>query len=854
MKIKHKNEEKMVKKKIILIVISIVTAMLLFSSLFSEELAKPLAPTEIYFKFSISSREEIETITKIVSIDNVEGNEVYAYAHPDQLQKLKELGYIIEILPKSGSSKVLTMAYTIGEMANWDRYPIYDVYIDMMYLFGEDHPDICRIDTVGYSQQGREILFAKISDNVDVEEDEPEFMYTAQMHGDELVTYIMMLRLIDYLLSNYGTDPEVTNLVNNIEIWINPLANPDGTYHGGNNTVSGAQRCLANGVDANRNFPDPEDGPHPDGHPWAPETIIMMDLADSHSFVHSANFHSGAEVVNYPWDTWPRLHADDDWYQLISHEYADTVHAYSPPGYMNPYWSDNGITNGYEWYEVNGGRQDYMNYFQGCREVTIELSDVKMLSSDQLPAHWEYNKRSFINYIDNVLYGIRGIVTDSLGNPLDAMISVVDHDFDSSQVFTDPDIGDYHRMIASGTYDILINSEGYVPQLTKNLTVKDYNSIIVNATLDEQSDIVTLTGAVTDGDSGDPIENASIKLLNTSIDPVTTNMYGEYTIENILEDAYTFRVSADGYSYIKELFIVTEVNNVIDFELFIPYLINDFEYNNGRFTSNNPDGWQWGDPTAGGINAYSGVNVWGTRLTGHYLNNANWYLNSPEILIPNNSHLIFYHYHEFDVAYGTFYDGGNVKISTDGGSTFTLITPVGGYDGYISSFSPDEPGFVGTISDWEQVVFDLSNYSEQDAIIRWHFKSNNTRIDLGWYIDDVVITIEAGADDYQYETPYKIVLHQNYPNPFSNSTTISFSIHHKDTKNTKIKIYNIKGQIVRNLECGESLTAKTPMYREYSVSWDGKDEKGKKLPNGIYLYKLSSGNYQSEIKKMILLR
>lgn len=836
-------------KKTVVIVISIVAIMLLFSSLFSEELTKPLAPTEIYFKFSISSREEIETITKIVSIDNVKGNEVYAYAHPNQLQKLKELGYKIEALPR-GDTKDLTMATTIEQMANWDRYPTYDVYVEMMYLFGENYPDICRIDTVGYSQEGREILFAKISDNVDVEENEPEFMYTAQMHGDELVTYIMMLRLINYLLTNYEIDPHVTNLVDNIEIWINPLANPDGTYYGGNNTVSGAQRCLANGVDPNRNFPDPEDGPHPDGHPWAQETIIMMDLADSHTFVHSANFHSGAEVVNYPWDTWPRLHADDDWYQVISHEYADTVHEYSPPGYMNPYWSNNGITNGYEWYEVNGGRQDYMNYFQGCKEVTIELSNVKMLSSDQLPAHWNYNKQSFLNYIDNVFYGIRGIVTDTLANPIDAMITVVGHDFDNSEVFTDPDVGDYYRMLLPGIYDLTFSSYGYIPQTITDIAVIDTGATIVNVEL-EPAETITITGTVTNGDTGSPIAGATVEILDTPIPSVTTNLMGQYTIPDVLEDTYTFRVSKSGYTTLTEEITVTSENSVLNFQLYAPYLIYDFEDNNGEFTSIPSTGaWEWGEPTAGGISAFSGVNVWGTRLNGNYSNNANWYLESPEILIPNNSHLIFCHYHEFEVTSGTLYDGGNVKISTDGGSIFTLITPISGYDGNISALN--EQGFGGDSEDWQPVEFDLSAYGSQNVIIRWHFASDGSVTDYGWYIDDVALTTQTGTDNNQDEIGNQVVLRQNYPNPFRIFTTIAFNIHRRDIENAEINIYNIKGQLVKRL--GFRPPAGRSDFGFGEAIWDGKDDNGKKLPNGIYLYKLNSGNYQSKVKKMILLR
>ena len=92
-------------------------------------------------------------------------------------------------------------------------------------------------------------------------------------------------------MSNYGTNPKITNLINNIEIWINPLSNPDGTYWGGNNTVADSRRYLANDVDANRNFPDIEDGDHPDGNAWAKETMLMMDFADAHNFVMSANIY-----------------------------------------------------------------------------------------------------------------------------------------------------------------------------------------------------------------------------------------------------------------------------------------------------------------------------------------------------------------------------------------------------------------------------------------------------------------------------------------------------------------------------------------------------------------------------------
>ena len=116
----------------------------------------------------------------------------------------------------------------------------------MMYQFQTDYPELCQVVSIGQSVEGRELLFARISDNVGQDEGEAQFMYTGTIHGDETTGYILLLRLIDYLLTNYGTDPRITNMVNNLDIWINPAANPDGTYAGGNNTVYGATSENAN--------------------------------------------------------------------------------------------------------------------------------------------------------------------------------------------------------------------------------------------------------------------------------------------------------------------------------------------------------------------------------------------------------------------------------------------------------------------------------------------------------------------------------------------------------------------------------------------------------------------------------
>ncbi len=473
--------------------------------------------SEHYFKFQINSKSELSKITRVVSIDNVKGSTVYAYATDDQLREFENLGYSYEILPSPSTLIKPEMAADKYDITAWDVYPTYDAYISMMYQFQSDYPDLCKIYNIGTTVDGRDLLYAKISDNVNDEEDEPEVMFTSSIHGDETTGYVLMLRLIDSLLVSYGSDSLVTRLVDSCEVWINPLANPDGTYAGGNSSVYGATRTNANGVDMNRNYPDPDDGPHPDGHSYQPETIAMMNFATAHSFVISANFHGGEEVVNYPWDTWARLHVDNDWYVGISHVYADSAQYYSPSGYMNGY--DDGITNGYDWYEVQGGRQDYMNYWRGCREVTIEISYDKTPAASQLPAYWTYNRVSFLNWLENGLYGIRGVVTDAVtGDPVFAKVRVVGHDsdLDSSRVFTDPDIGDYHRMIEAGIYDVEFSAPGYYLKTIKGVAVSDGAATHEDVALNPLPNIPDLQFVSQNAGTVDPGDDVSMNITLTN--------------------------------------------------------------------------------------------------------------------------------------------------------------------------------------------------------------------------------------------------------------------------------------------------------------------------------------------------
>ncbi len=454
---------------------------------------------EIVFRFQIADTTLIPLLSTMISIDKVTDNEVVAYANEEEFYQFTTLEIPFQIIPpRILSPEEMNMLHEVNlrGITAWDFYPTYSAYLSMMEQFATQYPTLCEVFSIGTSVQGRQLMMAKISDNVGTKEAEPQFLYTGTIHGDELTGYVLLLRLIDYLLTNYGTNPKVTNLVNNLEIWINPLANPDGTYYGGNNTVANARRFNANNVDINRNFPDPEDGPHPDGKAWQPETLAFMQLAQENHFVMSANTHGGAEVMNYPWDTWARLAADNSWWIFVSRQYVDTVHLYSPSNYFDGF--NNGITNGYAWYTISGGRQDYMNYFHNCRELTLEISDIKKPTASNLPNYWNWNFRSLLNYMEQCTFGISGTVTNlATGAPIKAKILIEGHDLDNSFVYSDSITGLYQRLLDSGTYNLTFIADGFPSKTIGDVSVNRYSTTLLNVQLGNEAMIASFSASQT---------------------------------------------------------------------------------------------------------------------------------------------------------------------------------------------------------------------------------------------------------------------------------------------------------------------------------------------------------------------
>ena len=518
-------------KKITLILSLILASVVSINAQNAEKLkAESYIETkgELTFTFQVNDHKDVELYSNDFSIVNYnpQTKTLIAWANEKQFRAFEKKNIpfqvpveeneveeheIYDVQPLAEKMSRPTLSFPVN------TYPTYAQYAQQMQDFEDDYPALVDMFSIGSTGQGdKELLFVKISDNVGTDEQEPKLLLTSSMHGDEIAGYPMMLTLIDYILTVYGDTghadhTRVKNLVENAEIWINPNANPDGTYHNSasNTSVTQARRGNGNNVDLNRNYPDNVQGAHTDGNAYQTETLAFMAMADANHFVIAANFHGGTELVNYPFDNAyvsQYTHPDGNWFEHISVEYATNAQADansgSTPGapynYKSSYMTDDedssvypsqGVTHGAEWYRVYGGRQDYMNFYHQCKEVTIELSDTKILPESQLDDYWYYNKDALLDFLTQGTYGFTGVVKDAnTSNPVDATITMIGHDAYGSHTVTDISHGDFYRPIKAGTYDILIEAPCYQSVTLSGQTIADAQKITL-------ADVLLVPGA-----------------------------------------------------------------------------------------------------------------------------------------------------------------------------------------------------------------------------------------------------------------------------------------------------------------------------------------------------------------------
>ncbi len=325
-------------------------------------------------------------------------------------------------------------------------------------------PAICKKVILGQSVLGREIVALKFSDNVQIDENEPEILFTGCIHGSESNPEQMLMKFSRKFCLEYASDPQIKDLIDNREIWIIAVANPDG--------LAGGRRGNANGVDLNRNY----------GYMWnamdfgsfshnyEPETKLINDFILSRNFNIMIDFHSGLQGIIYPWYYKTDNCPDYDEVRYLAEQY-DVVSGYQAGEFA--------VTSGADLYVTNGALVEFAYGSLGIHAYGVELKDFFNGYSDCELV--EINKPSIYMMLEKAGQGISGAITDATnGNPIQAKI----HIQGKIPFYSSSANGDYHHFLKSGTYSISVSANGYEPQ-TKTINTVSGSLITEDFQLNE---------------------------------------------------------------------------------------------------------------------------------------------------------------------------------------------------------------------------------------------------------------------------------------------------------------------------------------------------------------------------------
>lgn len=556
------------------------------------------------------------------------------------------------------------------------------------------YPNLCQLIQYGSSVQNRPLYAMKISDNVTQNEAEPEVKLIANIHGDEPIGYDMMIRTIELLTSEYGLNPRITDIVNNTELWIIPMMNPDGYANG--------VRYNAAGVDLNRNFPTPSGISNPDGNPHAPENLAMMDFSNQHNFVSGLSFHSGALVMNYPWDYSHALAPDNELLIDMSLTYSQ----HNLPMY-NSNEFDQGITNGAAWYVITGSMQDWNYAFTNNIELTAELSNTKWPPASTLDSYWANNRESILSFIEYAQNGIKGLITDNTGVPIPGTITIFGND---KITRNDPVVGDYHRLLLPGEYEVKISAPGHLPQ-TASITVPAQGQAVHNVSL-EPAMAMHLHGTLRDRE-GFTMPNVNILLTGDNQYNITTAADGTFHVQGIIEGDYQTSFSRDGQGTVYQLIELRQHRNDNHLVLVLddPLFYEDFEDGLSDWTVTSP----WATVQHGGSMVLT------DSPGGNYGNNINRSirLTEPVSLIGIEQAVLSFRA-KWDLETG--YDHVYLEGSSDGSNWSQLGS------------------FTGNQTDWAEQFYALDTFAGADFYLRFRIRTDWSQAADGIYIDDVTIS------------------------------------------------------------------------------------------------------------------
>ncbi len=492
-------------------------------------------------------------------------------------------------------------------------YRNYEETLTELQEIAEQFPEICHLvdlgDTWGkeYSDDGdndydnynHESWGLKVSDNVEIEEDEPGTFFMGVHHSREPISLEMVMGILYHLLGNYGSDPEITGFIDNTQIWFIPVVNPNGhrvvtdeidlwwrknirdNNQNGQFDTSNDYGYGTDGVDPNRNYgfqwgnvgtSDSFNSPVYHGpNAWSePEIISMKNLMESHHFVTGITYHSYSELVLFPFGYEMGVTAPDhDALEELAIEMAVTIPAENG-GHYTPQQS-------LELYPAMGTTDDYAYGVHSIFSFTVELGIQFIPPAGQIDQIIEDNLEAAMILLNRVnRQSLTGLITDSeTGDPVVAQLFIEGIDNTGNFKFptiSDMSFGRYYRLLQEGNYDVTFSADGYESAI-ENINITPFQQTILNVSLNPVI-MVAVNGQVTDGMTGQPISEAEVNILGEEI--AYTDENGYFSLPPIYEGMYTIRSVSDTYSTVEMPVEISAEDFYVEIEMFT-YSTESFE-------------------------------------------------------------------------------------------------------------------------------------------------------------------------------------------------------------------------------------------------------------------------------------
>ncbi len=844
-------------------------------------------------------------------------NAIIVFLDQDDFEKLQSSSYSYEVLiddwqqyydnlPKLSDTEkqeILNQVriqdgitgFEFGSMGGFYTWAEVIAELDSMQLM---YPNlITQKEIIGYSVQNRPIYMVKISDNPGVNEPEPQILYTALHHAREPEGMMQMIYYMYYLLENYGTDPEVTYLVDNREMYFIPVVNPDGYEYNRQTNPNGGGMWRKNrrdngggsfGVDLNRNYGPYEYWNAPNGgsstDPWsdtyrgtAPfsesETATIRDFLATKDLSNALNYHTYSNLLIYPYGALEHETPDS----LIFREFASDMTQYN--GYT--YGTDQQTVG----YSTRGNSDDY--FYDGdtvanSGKIFTMTPEVGSFADGFWPPQNRIIPLAQENLFPNLYYAWVAGAYIGLDNP------------NFSQPYFNP--GDVVELNPT------FKNKGLADGSNINVQLNSLNSYVTINSGNETFSFIPARGIV---------QVSSPFSFTLSPDtPVETEVQLEFVSSMngtvMSKDTINFIVGTPEFVFVDS----TNDPNIL-----------------WTITST-PSYPKW---EATFSTYYSSPSSFTDSKNGDYSNNATVTMtltNSIDLSQYNNPRLTYWT--KWDIEGN--WDYGQVLVSTNNGSNWIPLEGAYTEPGTGSFQPPGEPVYDGTQTTWVKEEISLANYNTNQVKIRFRLRTDGSVTRDGWYLDDIgvivytIVPVEltsftavtakenvvlnwttatelnnlgfeierrdaandnswytigfvegngtsteihqysfsdenpvAGKSYYRlkqidyngrfeysaevevdYSGVTEFALEQNYPNPFNPSTIIKYALANK--QHTTLKVYDVLGNEV------VTLVNKELPAGNYEVEFNASN-----LPSGVYMYKLTAGSFV-QTKKMLLLK